>query len=166
MNQFLTWHLYEKVSHIDCIRDRYIVIVLQEMRDSSLVSTHIHSLALDNTNSRNKFDMEKSGGFTHEWRSELSHRDIWNQRLLAMGRSVGYSHNLTTLWKQGLQLEAKEKSRGCLLRKGLVAQLHLSLLVLEVERAGSDSSPKSVWSPKLRTPILPMCQPPSVGSEE
>jgi len=58
-NQFLTWNPNEKVFHIECIRDRYIVIILLKNRDSGSISNHSHSLVSDSNDPWNRFDMQE-----------------------------------------------------------------------------------------------------------
>ena len=58
ITQFYTWNIMEKVESIEDHREHYIVIVLKEVDEASIATSHNHSIVIDVDETHGKFDLK------------------------------------------------------------------------------------------------------------
>ena len=56
--QFYTWNIMEKVESIEDHREHYIIIVLREVDEAGMATSHNHSIVIDVDDTHGKFDIE------------------------------------------------------------------------------------------------------------
>ena len=122
--QFYTWNIMEKVESIKDHREHYIVIVLREVDEAGMVTSHNHSIVIDVDNTHGKFNIENLMASLHGTDMErLNDKFIAKQLLPSQeGSARSVVKRLRGVWQTLDRYAIVTKAKATTSKKGIKRQ--------------------------------------------